>query len=775
MVIPVLKTKLSKPLLSDLVISRASLLKDCDWASVILVSAQAGSGKSTVVSAWLSEQSKAYCWYALDDWDNDLMQFFAYLLAGIKSIDSSVSEVLQQLLDAYQSIGFEAFLRALIIQLHEIKTPYILILDDYHVIKNHKIHQVIRTMLEHFSPSMQLVLITREDPQLPLAKMRADRKLFELRISQLRFTEEEVKVFFSQQLHIALDREQIQHLLVRTEGWVAGLQMTALSMQGIEDVGRFIENFADSHYYIMDYLMEEVLEHQTPEIKDFLLKTSFLDIFTDDLCDAVGEYEIGSSNTMIERLVKTNSFIISTDPSHRWFRYHHLFRDLLRQRLEQQSKSKLVSLHYRAGIWLKENGFEKEAIHHLLKANAFEEAAALIECKWNEMDMQLQSASWLDMVKILPAVIIEKSPVLLMGYGWALLDMGDVEVSAECFDKALRLYELCQTNARPDDIIINDVTQFDLLPATIASAYGYIAAATGDVEGIFTHTRYALARIPRDQYIKRGIAEMLLGFAHWGKGDMHEAESVIVGSAKNLKRSANPQVQNSCYMVLGELYIQQGALNKAKVTFEQTTTRLIKGNHVTVLLPSLYLGLAKVAFLQSENRKAYELLEKSKTYSQRSSLMDWEYKHYLLLARIYCSERLYDLARDCINESKTHYYINPIPEDISIDDVEKQIEAEATQHQHSQFLGVKNDRVPLFKNESAFKKEHVNRLLSEPLTVRELEVLSLIVAGSSNQEICDTLFLALSTVKGYNQNIYGKLEVNRRTQAAAKAKELGLV
>lgn len=523
MIIPVLTTKLDKPQLPDLVISRESLLKDCDWARVILVSAQAGSGKSTVVSAWLSEQSKAYCWYALDDWDNDLMQFFACLTAGIKSIDAQASEALKQLLDAFQSIGFDEFLRALINQLHAINSPFVLIFDDYHVIRNDLIHQVIRTMLDHFPLSMQLVIITREDPPFPLAKLRATRRLLELRISQLRFTEEEVKAYFLQQLHISLEEEQIQHLFTRTEGWIAGLQMIALSVQGIDDVAGFIEDFSNSHYYIMDYLLEEVLERQTPEIKAFLLRTSILELFSEDLCDAVAQLEAGSSNIIIERLVKTNCFIISTELSHRWFRYHHLFRDLLRQRLEKQSKNALESLHRLAGLWFKTNGLGQEAIHHFLKANAFEEAAALIECKWAEMDMQLQSASWLDMAKKLPATILERSPVITMGYGWALLDMGDVEACREWFDKAQRLYDLCQANVHPEDIIINDMAQFDLLPATIASAYGYIAAATGDVEGIFTHSRYALERIPSNQYFKRGVAEMMLGFAYWGKGDLYEA------------------------------------------------------------------------------------------------------------------------------------------------------------------------------------------------------------------------------------------------------------
>ncbi|HZK33574.1 MAG TPA: hypothetical protein VFC60_03645, partial [Tissierellaceae bacterium] len=331
--IPILMTKLNKPQMPDLVTSRESRLKGFEQAEMILVSAQAGSGKSTTMSAWLSEQNRAYCWYSLDDWDNNLMQFFTYLIAGIKPIDMQVSQELNHILAAYQTIGFEAFLKALINQLHAIKFPYILIFDDYHVIKNIQIHEVIKTILAHFPPFMQLVLITREDPPFPLAKMKVAKKLLELRTSQLRFTEEEVKNYFLQQLNISLEKEQIQLIYTQTEGWIAGLQMLALSMQGIDNITGFIDTFSKNQYYVMDYLIEEVLERQTLEIKDFLLRTSILDFFSDDLCDAVLQLQTGSSNDIIERLVKTNCFIVSTELTHKWFRYHHLFRDVLRQRL----------------------------------------------------------------------------------------------------------------------------------------------------------------------------------------------------------------------------------------------------------------------------------------------------------------------------------------------------------------------------------------------------------------------------------------------------------
>jgi LuxR family maltose regulon positive regulatory protein len=752
------------------------------------VSAQAGSGKSTIISAWLSEQDRPYSWYSLDEWDNDATQFFAYFTAGIKSIDRQAAEPLEQLLAAFQSVGFEAFIRPLIHQLHAIDHPFILVLDDYHVIRNDQIHQVLRAILEHLPQSMQLVLITREDPPFPLAKLRASKRLFELRISQLRFTEDEVRAFFSKQLNLTLKEEQLQHLIKRTEGWVAGLQLTALSMQGLEDVGGFIEAFTESHYYIMDYLMEEVLDRQAPEIKDFLLKTSLFEFFSVELCEAVLELKPSAGSAIIEKLVKANSFIVPTESSRKWYRYHHLFKDLLRYRLEHEPGMDLDELHHRTGCWFKNEGRSQEAIYHFLKANACEEAAALIECKWAEMDMQLQAASWLNMAKRLPVTIIERSPVLTMGYGWALLDTGDIEGSGVWLDKAQVLYDLYQSTECPEGILISDTLQFNLLPATIASARGYLAAAKGDMEGSFKHTRDALMLIPSNNHQKRGLVAMMLAVVHWGKGELLEAEAVIKQCLDDGSIAENPMAYNGIFMVLGELYIQQERLDEASELFKQLISRVRKENKVPILLASLYLGLAKVAFLQGDNQQAYGLLEESKVYGQNYSPMDWKYKYYLMLARVYCSEGFYDLARDCVLESKAHYFMNPIPDDITFDDMENMIDqAETSGHPIQPSINEGNNKAPrqdLAKAESKgfytnklplLKKEYANQALTDSLTVRELEVLALIASGLSNQEICDKLFLALSTVKGYNQIIYGKLQVKRRTEAAARAKDLGLV
>jgi ATP/maltotriose-dependent transcriptional regulator MalT len=308
----------------------------------------------------------------------------------------------------------------------------------------------------------------------------------------------------------------------------------------------------------------------------------------------------------------------------------------------------------------------------------------------------------------------------------------------------------------------------DLLPATIATARGYIAAATGDMAGVFQHTEDALMWIPSDQHMKRGLASMMLAVAHWGMGELSEAETIIVKSLDDVERGGNPLAYKSVSMALGEVYIQQGRLSEARELFNALISSVKNENHFSILLASLYLALAKVAFLLGDKQHAYSLLEESKAHGQRCALVDWQYKYYLLLARVYCSEGFLDLARDCLRESRAHYAMNPLPDDVSFEDMAamiKQAEAGNLINQPSRDAGAKSQLLT---------REYANQGLLESLTVRELEVLALIASGLSNQEIGNTLFLALSTVKGYNQTIYGKLQVKRRTEAVIKAKTPGL-
>lgn len=879
----ILHSKLIRPEVSTSSIARVDLenkLRDSGRADVILVSSFAGSGKTTVISEWLSRCGCEYIWYSLDSWDNDTGLFFAYLIEGIKGLDKACGDGLLQLLESIQSVGYPSFMRSVITNLHQHEKEFVLVLDDYHVIENEQIDIFLNMLIEHMPPKMKLVMITREDPAFPLSKYRLSKRLLEIRISDLRFTSEEAKAFLSMQLKRDVDEEHAALLTKRTEGWVAGIQLAALSMQGVEDIGGFIEKLSGSHKYIMDYLIEEVLEKQTEEVQRFLQVTSLLDYFSCELCDSLLNAEQGSGMKTIEYLMHRNMFIIPMDQEGKWYRYHHLFRDLLSQRLpgyiRETGGVTVEELHRRAGKWFDSMNMPAEAIHHYLSGLFYEEAADIIECRWTEMDLQLQSGTWLAMAKELPKSIIEKRPVLAMGYGWALIDAGDIEGSVKWLEAAKRLYALHLEN--PEEYPVADIKQYELLPATIASAYAYVSAAKEDIEGIYHYAEEALRSTPEDQPMKRAVIAMLLAVAHWSSGELLEAERITEDSLRSFGKNINDFTSDSFYMVLGELCIQMGRLKEAKTIFEKRVARITAAGMVQPVLASLYLGLANIAYLEGNDREVYDLLEISKEYGQKYALIDFKYKYYLLYAKLYLSEGLFDRALESLEESRREYIMNPLPDYVSLEDMESYIRfksghgvAEADAFSASDLFdggpvpylrefaaaffverilsektesgmlnraesicanliaGAKrqnrtghcihylilagkvqealghskmrqsfyDEAADLAKEENYYRplidlareagamlpkdelqpirKEAANQKLIEPLTIRELEVLGLIALGLSNQEISNRLFLALSTVKGYNQTIYEKLTVRRRTEAAAKARALGLV
>lgn len=880
----ILHSKLIRPEVSASTIARIDLenkLRDNRRADVILVSSFAGSGKTTVISEWIGRCKYEHIWYSLDNWDNDIQLFFAYLIEGMKGLDKTVGDDLLQLLESVQSVGYPSFMRSIITNLHQLKREFVLVLDDYHVIENDQIDFFLNMLIEHMPPRMKLVIITREDPAFPLSKYRLSKRLLEIRISDLRFTNEEAEAFLYKQLQRDIDEEHVALFTKRTEGWVAGIQLATLSMQGLEDINSFIEKLSGSHKYIMDYLIEEVLEKQSEEVQRFLLLTSLLDYFSCDLCDSLLDACHGSSMRTIEYLMHRNMFIIPMDQERKWYRYHHLFRDLLSQRLpgyiQETGGLTVEELHRRAGKWFDSASMSTEAIHHYLSGSFYDEAANIIECRWAEMDLQLQASTWLAMAKQLPAGMIEKRPVLAMGYGWALIDTGDIQGSKKWLEAAERLYALHQDN--PEEFAVADLKQYELLPATVASAHAYVSAATEDIEGIFYHAEDALRKTPQNQPMKRAVIAMLLGVAHWSSGDLLEAEKITVDALHSFGKNINDFTSNSFYMVLGELCIQMGRLKEAKSIFENTIARIDSSGRVQPVLASLYLGLANIAYLEGNNQGVYDLLKKSKEYGQMYALIDWKYKYYLLFAKLYLSQGLFDRALESLAESKSEYIMNPLPDYLSLEDMESYIlfrsghgmtETDlyktsdsfdpdhipylrefAAAFQVEQILNQKADNdmlkraagicnglvasaktqkrnghlihylvlaskvqealgqnqirqsfydeaVALAKEDNYYRpfinhlpqdaeaklpkddlqplrKESANQKLIEPLTIRELEVLGLIVEGLSNQEISNRLFLALSTVKGYNQTIYEKLDVRRRTEAVAKAGVLGLV
>ena len=379
----------------------------------------------------------------------------------------------------------ESILTTLLNEIAAIPDNFILVLDDYHVIDSEPIDHALTFLLDHLPPQMHLVITTREDPSLPLARYRARGQLTELRAADLRFTPEEAAEFLNQMMNLNLSAENIAALETRTEGWIAGLQLAALSMQGREDIASFIQAFTGSHRFVLDYLVEEVLQHQSEHIRSFLLQTAILDRFCAPLCNAVTEREDGKE--MLDVLERSNLFLIPLDDQRQWYRYHHLFADVLQAHLMEAQPDQVSSLHRRASAWYEQNGLRSDAIRHALAAKDFERAAGLIELAWPAAEEgSIQPATWLGWVKTLPDELVHARPVLNVGYAYALLGSGEMEAAEARLKDAERWLEPADPmKVQPEtpsvEMVVVDQEQFKSLPATIAIGRAYIAQAFGNI------------------------------------------------------------------------------------------------------------------------------------------------------------------------------------------------------------------------------------------------------------------------------------------------------
>src|SRR5436305_1513435 len=384
---PILATKLYLPRLRPNVVIRPRLIERLNQGlhrQLTLIAATAGFGKTTLVSAWVEgiERPRARtAWLSLDEGENDPARFLAYLVAALQTIAATIGQGVLGVLQSPQPPPPEAMLTALLNDITALSDQFVLVLDDYHVLEAKAVDQALTFLLEHLPPQMHLVIATREDPPLPLARLRARGHLTEVRAADLRFTPSEAAAFLNQVMGLDLSAEDIAALERRTEGWIAGLQLAAISLQGHEDAAGFITSFTGSHHFVLDYLVEEVLGQQSERVQTFLLRTSILDRMSGPLCDAVLLDPSGSGQATLEHLERANLFLVPLDNERRWYRYHHLFADLLRQRLQQTgcSSGGVTELHRRASQWYEENGLEVEAFLHAAAANDLDRAERLIE------------------------------------------------------------------------------------------------------------------------------------------------------------------------------------------------------------------------------------------------------------------------------------------------------------------------------------------------------------------------------------------------------------
>jgi LuxR family maltose regulon positive regulatory protein len=437
--IPLLATKLYAPPARPGLVTRPRLLRRLDQglgSRLILVSAPAGYGKTTLVSAWLAEQRSAGAWLSLDAGDNDPARFLRYLIAAVQTIAHGVGEAAQALLQSPRLPPLEAALSLLINDLCSLPDHVVLVLDDYYLIGASDIHQAAAFLLDHLPSQIHLLIATRTDPPLPLARWRSRGQLVEVRAAHLRFTPDEAAVFLNEVTGLELSADDIAAIEARTEGWVAGLRLAALSMQDRDDVQGFVSAFTGSHHYIADYLVEEVLDRQADTVRSFLLQTSILDRLSGPLCDALTEQNDGQ--LMLENLERVNLFLIPLDDERRWYRYHRLFSGLLRYRLERMYPALLPELHRRSAQWFERQGDVSKAIEHWIAAQDIATAARLVESIGLELLERSELRQLLAWIEPISDELIRAHPWLCIYRAWALILTGQIEFVEPCLQVAER-------------------------------------------------------------------------------------------------------------------------------------------------------------------------------------------------------------------------------------------------------------------------------------------------------------------------------------------------
>ena len=884
MATPVLRTKLYIPPTRPEFIPRPRLaerLNDGLHRAVTLISAPAGFGKTTLVSEWVADCERPTAWLSLDEGDSDPARFLTYLVAALQTVAANIGDGVLGALQSPQPPPSESILMALLNEISTLPNDIVLVLDDYHAIDAKPVDDALTYLIAHLPPQMHLCIITREDPQLPLARLRARNQLAELRAADLRFTTSEAAEFLNPVMGLNLSAEDIAALEARTEGWIAGLQLAALSMQGLQDATGFIQSFTGSHRFVMDYLVDEVLNLQPDAVQAFLLRTSILDQLCGPLCDAVLRDPAVSGQETLEYIERANLFLVPLDNERQWYRYHHLFAELLRQRLHQSIASSpgeevadVTELHRRASVWYEDNGLEVEAFKHAAAAHDVGRAELLIEGKGMPLQFRGAGAPVLNWLQSLPKTVLDASPSLWVTYASALLFGGQhtaVELKLQAAETALRGVE-------PDDRTRD-------LQGRIASMRATLGIIQNDVDIILTQSRRALTYLHPGNQLMRTATTYTLGFAYQLQGDraaankaftevvatgqslgesiytiaatiglaqVQEADTQLPLATKTYRRvlhlAGDPPQPIACvaYLGLARIAYQWNDLDTAH-QHGQRCFELTQQMESVATFPSYAVLLAQLRLAQGDLPGAVAVLAEAEAFVHQHGFM-FEMPN-IAAAQVLTLLRQGHLAAAAhlaqthdlpLSQARVHLAQgDPSAALAALEPVRQHAEAQGWQDERLKVMvlqalayqarGDKNravrllgevlalaepgDFVRLFVDEGVpmarllseaaahgMMPDYKGKLLAafgsavaaseripshptlnpaqsliEPLSQRELEVLNLIAQGLSNHEIGERLFLALSTVKGHNRVIFDKLQVQRRTEAVARARELGVL
>lgn len=662
---PLLETKLYLPRARRGLVPRPRLRERLDRGAetkLTLVSAPAGFGKTTLLAEWLAAISAgepSAAWLSLDQGDNQSATFWAYFIAALQTVTPGVGAGALALLRSPQPPPIEALLTTLLNEISALPRDVVLVLDDYHVVEARDVQDGMAFLLDHLPPPLHLVIASRADPALPLARLRARAELVEIRVADLRFTPEEAATYLNEVMGLALTARDVATLGGRTEGWIAALQLAALSLRGRDDAAGFIAGFTGDNRYIVDYLLDEVLQRQPAPLRRFLLQTAILDRLSGPLCDAVTGQ--GDGRAMLETLDRENLFVVPLDDSRRWYRYHQLFADVLRARLLDEQPDRVPDLHRRAGEWYAQHDEPSEAIRHTLAAGDFSRAADLIELAVPAMRRSRQEATLLGWLKALPDAPVRARPVLSVGYAWALLASGELAgAEARLRDAERWLDTAAGRRERPDvrsaELVVADEAEFRRLPASIAVYRAISAQTVGDLPATVTHARRALDLLPEDDDLGRGAAAAILGLASWASGDLAAGHRAFAEGMARMERAGHIADAIGCAIALADIRITQGRLRDAMDTYERAVRLAAeRGDPALRGTADMHVGVGEIHREWGELDAAARRLTTARELGEQAGLPQFRYRWCVAMGRLRAAQGDLDGALDLLDEAERLY------------------------------------------------------------------------------------------------------------------------
>ncbi|TFD28366.1 LuxR C-terminal-related transcriptional regulator [Cryobacterium cryoconiti] len=668
MAMPVLATKLFIPRLRSGAVPRPRLVERLQEGlragrKLLLISAPAGFGKTTLLTEWIADAQRRdpllrVGWLSLDESDNDPSRFLTYLTNALQRADPAIGAGAAVL--TLPVTSFEPALTGLINDVAQRPQTIILVLDDLQVIEAPEVRDALVFLLEHLPQNLHVAVASRSDPLLPVARLRAGDELTELRAADLRFTADEAAAFLTEMVDLQLSADDIAALESRTEGWIAGLQLAALSMRERSDVSGFIHGFTGSNRFVIDYLAEEVLQRQPEQVRAFLLRTSILDRLTGPLCDAVTG-EAGSSE-MLASLERENLFVIALDDRRHWYRYHHLFADVLRARLRADKPDRVAELHRLASAWHEQNDLPEEAITHALAAGDSERAATVIEATVPSVRQSRQDATLLGWLKLLPDDVIRRRPVLGVYCAWSAFVSGDVEAVEPRLSDAERALAARNDDGEPTHRSAAGA-ELRKLPVTIAVYRAALAQAQGNVSGMKEHAGRALDLTLPDDHLGRGAAAGLLGLASWADGDLDAALRAFAEVRTSLRLAGNLADMLATTLVLADLLTPMGRLREAESAFAQGLQLASEqGEPPPQSTADLHTGISELLRERDELPAARAHLQVSEELGERASLPENRYRWFVAMARVREAEGHQHAALDLLATAERLYRRGFFPE-----------------------------------------------------------------------------------------------------------------